>query len=173
MSGNFAWKFGFWISSWLIIALSGILTPNPLDNLYIQGFLVALGIAAMIYGLLLNAVAGKTLKKYGHFDIKRGIEKPDRLVTTGIYSCMRHPAQFGSIFFGIGIALLTTNLLALMVAGWFSFFALYFILAVEERETVQEFGEEYCQFLAERKPFTFSFRCLRAGIRALKNDRVK
>ncbi|WP_297417473.1 hypothetical protein [Thermococcus sp.] len=46
----------------------------------------------MAYGLLLNAVAGKTLKRYGHFDIRRDIRKSERLVTPGIYSCMCHPA---------------------------------------------------------------------------------
>ncbi len=172
MSGNFAWKFGFWISSWLIIALSGIFIPNPIDNPYIRWSLILLGVILISYGLLLNAIAGKTLKKYGHFDIKCGIEKPDKLVTIGIYSCMRHPAQFGSIFFGIGIALLTSNIFALLVAGWFSFFALYFILAIEERETMQEFGEDYCRFMAKRKPFTFSPHCLHMGIIALRNEKI-
>ena len=172
MSGNFAWKFGFWISSWIIIALSGIFLPNPLDSLYLRWTLIFLGSILIIYGLLLNAVAGKTLKKYGHFEITHGIKKPDRLVTEGIYSCMRHPAQFGSMFFGIGIAMLTLNILALLVAGWFSFFALYFILAVEERETIREFGVQYCRFIDKRKPFTFSLHCLRVGIRALRNTKI-
>jgi len=130
---------------------------------------IALGIILLIYGLMLNAIAGKTLKKYGHMEIKKGIRKPDKLVTEGIYSCMRHPAQFGSIFFGIGISFLTLNILAILYAGWISAFALYFVLAIEERETIELFGEEYCEFLKRRKPFSPSLRCLVLGIKSIRN----
>ena len=168
MKSDFAPKFAFWFSWWAAIVLVGIYAPAPLPG-RVKWATVSLGIFLMAYGLLLNAVAGKTLKKYGHFDIRKGIRKPERLVTVGIYSCMRHPAQFGSIFFGWGLALLTSNVYALLLAGWYSFSALYFILAIEERETMREFGEDYCKFLAERPPFTPSLRCLREGLRALRD----
>ncbi len=165
---SFAPKFAFWFISWGIIAAVGIFTSNSIPRPYSYPFIL-LGILLMGYGLTLNALAGRTLKIYGHFDIKKGIKKPDRLVTVGIYSCMRHPAQFGSIFFGVGIALITANLYSILLAGWFFAFALYFILAVEERETLADFGEEYAEFLRTRKPFSFSIKCLREGFRALKN----
>ena len=101
--------------------------------------------------------------------LKRGIRKPDKLVTEGIYSCMRHPAQFGSIFFGIGLSFLTMKLIAILYTGWISVIALYFILAIEEKETLELFGKEYCEFLKMRKPFTFSYQCLKRGIKSLKN----
>ncbi len=165
---GFAPKFAFWFSSWAIILLIGILVPNPIDLGLFYYILLLLGVILLIYGLLLNAIAGRTLKRYGHFDIRRGIKKPEKLVTVGIYSCMRHPSQFGSIFFGIGLALITGNIYALLFSGWFAFFALYFILAIEERETLQEFGDDYAAFLRERKPFTFSLKCLKKGLRALQ-----
>ncbi|WP_297467110.1 methyltransferase [Thermococcus sp.] len=167
MKKEFAPKFAFWFSWWTLIVLAGIYTREKLP---FKWFTLPIGLFLMSYGLLLNAIAGKTLKKYGHFDIKRGIRKPERLVTIGIYSCMRHPAQFGSIFFGWGLALLTSSIYAVLLAGWYSFSALYFILAVEERETLREFGDDYCKFLRDRPPFNPSIECLKRGIEALKEN---
>jgi protein-S-isoprenylcysteine O-methyltransferase Ste14 len=166
---GFASKFAFWFSWWAVIVITGLKFPSRLSSWAVLAFRT-IGLLLMIYGLFLNALAGRTLKKYGHFDIRRGIRKPERLVTVGIYSCMRHPAQFGSIFFGWGLALLTASVPALLLAGWYSFSALYFILAIEERETLREFGEEYCRFLRNRPPFSFSPKCIMEGIRALRGE---
>ncbi len=163
-----ALKFAFWVISWMAIAATGIYVPNPVPMEF-RAFLTVSGIFFLIYGLTLNAIAGRTLKKYGHFEITKGINKPDRIVTTGIYSCMRHPAQFGSIFFGIGISLITTNIYAIFLASWYAFLAIYFIIAIEERETIANFGEEYCEFLSKTKPFSFSLNCIKKGVEALKN----
>ncbi|WP_297498464.1 methyltransferase [Thermococcus sp.] len=168
LKSEFATKFAFWFSWWAVIILVGIYTGGKLPG-RARWLTVPLGIFLMAYGLLLNSIAGRTLKKYGHFDIRKGIRKPEKLVTVGIYSCMRHPAQFGSIFFGWGLAFLTSNVYAIVLAGWYSFSALYFILAIEERETLREFEKDYCRFLAERPPFNPSPRCLREGLRALRN----
>ncbi len=169
---GFAPKFTFWFTWWFIISIVGIYTPNPLPA-WFKYISIPLGIVLMIYGLMLNAIAGRTLKRYGHFDIRRGIRKPEKLVKVGIYSCMRHPAQFGSVFFGIGIALITSNPYAILLAGWYAFSAVYFILSIEERETLENFGDEYCEFLKTRKPFTFSPACLRKGIRALREGNTQ
>ncbi len=167
---SFAWKFAFWGVSWASIIAVGVFSPKIVEHWLLPYILLPIGIAFIIYGLLLNAIAGRTLKKYGHMEIKRGIKKPDKLVRIGIYSCMRHPAQFGSIFFGIGISFLTLKLIAILYAGWISLAALYFIMAIEERETLELFGEEYCEFIKSRKPFTFSISCLRKGIEAIRSQ---
>ena len=167
---GFAWKFGFWFGSWGSIIAVGLISPRIIPWSTFLYLLIPAGAGLILYGLMLNALAGKTLKRYGHMEIKKGIRKPDRLVTEGIYSCMRHPAQFGSIFFGMGIALLTMKLIAILYAGWVSMLALYFILSIEERETIELFGERYCEFMKNRKPFTFSYRCLQVGFAALKNN---
>jgi len=165
---SFAWKFAFWGIMWTSIIAAGYFSPRILESWLLPYILIPIGSAFIVYGLLLNAIAGRTLKKYGHMEIKRGIKKPDKLVNIGIYSCMRHPAQFGSVFFGIGISLLTLKLIAILYAGWISFLALYFIMAIEERETLDLFGDEYCEFIKSRKPFTFSLSCLKKGIEALR-----
>jgi len=168
---GFAPKFGFWFAWWLTLALVGIYTtaslPTPLSWISV-GF----GIFLLFYGLLLNAIAGRTLKEYGHFELTKGVKRPDRLVTTGLYSCMRHPAQFGSIFFGMGIAFVTSNIYAILLSGWYAFSAIYFILSIEERESIKNFGADYYTFIKNRKPFTFSLSCLKRGLQALKNTKL-
>ncbi len=165
---SFAPKFAFWFASWATIAAVGILVPNYMPQ-YFRYITISAGLFLMFYGLLLNAIAGRTLRIYGHFDIRRGIRRPEKIVKIGIYSCMRHPAQFGSAFFGVGIALITSNIYAILLSGWFFSAALYFMMAIEERETLKIFGSEYAEFIRDRKPFTFSFKCLIRGIRALKS----
>jgi len=169
---GFASKFAFWLSWWVVITLVGIKFSSGLPW-WAVCLLRGTGVILIAYGLLLNAVAGRTLKVYGHFDIRRGIRKPERLVTVGVYSCMRHPVQFGSIFFGWGLALLTASVPALLLAGWYSFSALYFVLAIEEKETLRVFGADYCRFLVERPPFNPSPRCLRDGIQALRERKKR
>ncbi len=165
---EFLWKFIFWISQWLLVLICEWFSPRIIHNTFFSSFLIVLGVVLVFYGLLLNAVAGKTLKKFAHFDVKKGIRKSDMVVDFGIYSCMRHPALFGNIFFVVGLSMLSGKLIVVMFAGWLAASDLYFILAVEERETLERFGEEYCKFLAERKPFSFSISCLINGIKLLK-----
>ena len=169
----FFWKFVFWLVLWISILTADYVFPFVIHSGALQSILFISGIILIIYGLLLNAVAGKTLKKFGHFDIKRGIQRPDKMIDKGIFSCMRHPAMFGSIFFSIGLSMLFGKIMTLLWAGWVSFIALYFIMAVEERETISLFGDDYCKFLQNRKPFSFSLSCLIEGIRILKDNGEK
>ncbi len=166
----FFWKFIFWLGLWFSILAADFILPDIVFNKTFKTVSFYLGVLFVAYGLILNAVAGKTLKKFAHFDIKKGIQKPERMLDFGIFSCMRHPAMFGSIFFSVGLALLGGKLATILWSGWVSFIALYFISAVEERETLEQFGSEYCEFLKNRKPFSFSLSCLLNGIRFLKNE---
>ncbi len=165
---GFALKFVFWATLWSSLLVVGYFSPEFIEIPLLHTVFVIFGIFFTFYGLLLNAIGGRTLKKYGHFEIRQGIQKPERLVTAGIYSCMRHPAQFGSIFFGLGIAFLTAKLLVILYGGWVSFLALYFILYIEERETIKNFGEAYCIYAQKVPPFTFSISCMGKGIKALR-----
>ncbi len=148
--------------------IADIIFPEILKSSIFRSISVAIGIIFIVYGIVLNAVAGKTLKRFAHFDVKSGINKPDKMIDIGIFSCMRHPAMFGSIFFSVGLAFLSGKIMAILWSGWVSFIALYFIMAVEEKETLDSFGDEYCAFLRRTKPFSFSISCLIKGIKVLK-----
>ncbi len=166
----FFWKFIFWLVLWISIFIADIIFPDVISNQTFKSVSFVIGFVFVIYGLVLNAIAGKTLKKFAHFDIKAGIRKPDKMLDFGIFSCMRHPAMFGSIFFSVGLALLGGKIMTILWSGWVSFIALYFIMAVEEKETIEQFGVRYCEFLKNRKPFNFSVSCLLHGIKFLKSE---
>ncbi len=165
---EFLGKFLFWISLWVAVLACEWFSPNVINSGAFDAITFSIGVFLVCYGLLLNAVAGKTLKRFAHFDIKRGIRKSDKLVDFGIYSCMRHPALFGNIFFTMGLAFLSSKLIVIMFSGWLAAAGLYFMMAIEEKETLERFGEEYCEFLKRRKPFSFSVKCLLEGIKILR-----
>ncbi|WP_025209847.1 methyltransferase family protein [Hippea sp. KM1] len=165
---GFAQKLLFWLSLWISVYLVNLLIPKPKLNPTIQLCLLVVGIILISYGLALNIIAGKSLKKFGHKQPQDGFSRPDRLVKEGIFSCMRHPAIFGNIFIAIGLAFTTQNAIVILFSGWLSAAGLYFIMNIEERETLAYFKDEYCQFMKMRPPFSFSLKCLIEGIRALR-----
>ncbi len=128
------------------------------------------GLKFILLGIFLNAIGGKTLKQYGHFDVSERIEAPEKVVDKGIYSCMRHPAQFGSGLIGLGIGMLMGRLSGLL-AGILAFMmSLIFMLNVEEPETMKRFPD-YCQKMGDKPAFTLRPTCFIEGIRALTHGK--
>ena len=110
-------------------------------------------------GILLNAIAGKTLKRQGHLNIKDGINTPEKVVDVGIYKCMKHPAQFGS-----GLVALVIGMLRGTVAGIFAgmtglLVSLVFILNIEEPQTMTRFSD-YCQKMGSKPGISLNLWCI-------------
>jgi len=145
-------RFLYWIALLLITVVAGIFLPRIWCGEFCKWAFRILGSVFVIYGAVLNFVAGKTLKKYGHKKPLGKFSPPDKLVTKGIYSKMRHPAQFGNLFILLGISLLFAKITVLMFVGWILFFGLAFIVWIEEPEAVEKF-EEYPSYMAKTKPF--------------------
>lgn len=66
----------------------------------------------------------------------------EKLVTTGIYSKVRHPMHFGWILAHMGMCFIFSALYALLFTP-FLLILLYMISKKEEQELVKEFGKEY------------------------------
>ena len=90
------------------------------------------------------AVIGFGLFVYS--ELKKGsVGEEQELVTTGIYSKLRHPMYVGIIIFHIGlplifksfIALVSTVLWAVIILAW---------TVYEERNLVRQFGEKYNEY---------------------------
>jgi protein-S-isoprenylcysteine O-methyltransferase Ste14 len=164
---DFRTKMLFWFGLWgSVPMLASSIESAIKEERRPSVFMRLIGLKLMFLGVLLNAIGGKTLKKYGHFDVSEGISAPDRVVDKGIYSCMRHPAQFGSGLMGLGIGMLTGKLAGL-ISGMLAFMmSLIFMLNVEEPETMKRFPD-YCEKMAGKPAFTLRPSCLLKGIIAL------
>ncbi|MHA1676671.1 MAG: methyltransferase family protein [Candidatus Njordarchaeales archaeon] len=79
--------------------------------------------------------------------------QPERVVTTGVYSIVRHPQYLGGIFAHIGISFLLSALYSLLVTPLI-IAIIYVITKKEETELMREFGEEYNRY-KKRVPMLF------------------
>jgi len=139
---------GLWLP--LIVNVLGF-ALFPVD---IVGGLVVL--AVMLIGLGLRVWAAVTLG--GYYTRTLTTTKDHRLVTTGPYSRIRHPAYLGVILLWSGFGVLSSSLvLALLFPVMFVAVYLYRI-SVEERMLVEVLGAAYVQYqLRTRKLIPFVY----------------
>jgi protein-S-isoprenylcysteine O-methyltransferase Ste14 len=73
------------------------------------------------------------------------IQPGHQLIVNGIYRWIRHPMYTGFLIFGLGLGLLSANLLG---CAYFPAVAImiYFRLPSEEALLIDEFGEEYLKY---------------------------
>lgn len=88
-----------------------------------------LGISLIIIGLILRIVAMLTLKK--HFNLR--IEKPQKIIRTGIYHYVKHPSYWGSLMIILGASLLYP-IAGIMLISW----AFYFSRMMEENKFLED-----------------------------------
>ena len=126
--------------------LIGILAKiNKIYFLYSTSYWFPIfGILFVLIGMTVRWAAFLTLKRY--FTSKVMIQMNHKLINTGIYSTIRHPAYSGAIisFFGLGIC----------YANWLSFliifvpytFAILSKIKYEEDVLEKHFSEEYLKY---------------------------
>ncbi|MFX1465577.1 MAG: methyltransferase family protein [Promethearchaeota archaeon] len=68
--------------------------------------------------------------------------RPEKIVTGGVYSIVRHPQYLGGLLAHLGISFLLSAWYSLFVTP-LMIFLVYLISWKEEKELVREFGEEY------------------------------
>ena len=152
-------RFIYWIGLLVLAVLADIFMPRIIENEILKTVLIGGGVLGVVLAVVLNSIAGRTLKLYGHRVKTRKFSPPDKFVNVGIYSCMRHPGQFGNIILLISITMLSSKICAFLAGGWLAFFGVLFILFVEEKEAIEKFGSEYCEYMKNTPPF--SFKCLK------------
>ena len=86
----------------------------------------------------------------------------NRLVTSGIYSCMRHPMLFGLTLLPLGWALLLGSpTFILFIAPFEMLFIVIMVVVFEEMEVRHKFGAAYRKY-AEKVPMvSFRWHCLK------------
>ena len=160
------WKFFYWPVVWILALWPWHVTASS----HLSGviFIRFAGLTVLAYGLMVHILAGKTLKRLGHTPENKSIW-PDVLVTSGIYSSMRHPQHLGLILIPLGIALLICTFQALLAAGWTVAAGLFFVLVIEEPECLRKFGKSYCDYMAKTPAFSLGPQAFSQGLRFLKD----
>ena len=143
------------IAIWILLLAGGALLSFRLDRSFFsrvdQGLfwhLVTFSAGVLIGGLAFRAAAagGRELARRGREGEIPRLET-NRLVTTGIYACTRHPMLFGLTLLPESLALLLGSpSFIFIIAPLEALFILLMILTLEEREAVAKFGAAYEEY---------------------------
>ncbi len=163
------WKVAFWIIVYFAPAALGLYLDKLL-GINELSWTWPLGLILLIYAMLVASAAGRALRLCGHTREVKRFTPPDRLVKSGVYSCMRHPNQFGSTLMPLAISLLLGTPCGLALAGWGMFLGLLFILRIEEKLVHQEFCPEYCEYAKNVPAISISPKCLVEAIRTWRGN---
>ena len=152
---------------WLVMLIGGayISIKNDLDNpLFSSSFFhifSAIG-GLVILKLAFRAAAngGKELTKGRVGNIPR--LETNALVTTGIYSCMRHPMLFGLTLLPLGWALLLGSpTFIFFIAPFEMLFIIFMVIIFEEMEVKRKFGDAYNSYAQKVPMVSFHVKCLK------------
>ena len=124
---------------WLELSLFN----QPFLILRIVGFLFILG------GLVLRYSARKALGK--QYSVHVETSEEHQLVTTGIFSVIRHPAYLGLLCLLLGIPLSMGSWGSLLIATVGGIPAIIYRISVEEKFLAQWFGEQYKTYKKKTK----------------------
>ena len=155
---------------WLVLLIGGALFsircdlhcfPELFGRLSFHLLFLPLGLAVLCLAFRAAAVGGRELARQGREGDLPRLET-NRLVTTGIYRCTRHPMLFGLTLLPLGVALLLGSpTFILFVAPAEALFILLMILTLEEREAIAKFGDAYREYRHTTPLVPRSLRCWR------------
>ncbi|WP_455369910.1 methyltransferase family protein [[Eubacterium] cellulosolvens] len=99
------------------------------------------GIAIGIIGLIIWIVGKHALGKSFTTTII-----PKGLVTTGIYSKIRHPLYLGTILFFLGVGLYSKSIVGLTLTMILIIPLVAYLANLEEKALIEKFGSEYLDY---------------------------
>lgn len=131
-----------WITIILSVLLGVLLGIRGIGFMASKPALISLsGFLLIIIGLVIRWTAIITLKKY--FTVNVSILTEHKLVTTGIYRFVRHPAYAGSLLSFLGLGLSFSNWLSTLVIFIPVLIAFIYRIQVEEKVLIQTFRDKY------------------------------
>jgi protein-S-isoprenylcysteine O-methyltransferase Ste14 len=141
--GFFLFWFGMWLSPqdrFIIPFFQDFSVKIPILNLTIYLFNVLIFIPFFIVGAWFG------IKGVIYTSLKVAeTHRAERVVTTGVYSIIRHPQYFGGILAHIGFSFILSGLYSLLVTPLV--IALVYIISwKEEIELTKEFGQKYADY---------------------------
>ena len=155
---------------WFILLFGGLIAAVALDLRFFRTlfFSPSFHIVSSFVGLVLLRLVMNASRKTGRLLARKGRVgkllrmETNRLVTTGIYGCMRHPTHLGLLFFPLAVGLVAGSPSFILI---FAPFEAIFILAMlklyEEPGAIRKFGDEYRAYQKQVSMFDFSPECLK------------
>lgn len=104
----------------------------------------SLGLLFLVAGIAIRWTAIHTLGKY--FTGTVLIKNDHRLIRTGLYKHLRHPAYAGALLAHLGLGLSFSNWISLGLSSIPYFLAAFYRMHVEERALKEVFGSEYLDY---------------------------
>ena len=108
---------------------------------FLLPFVGYFGCLLMTLGQMLRIVAIFTLRR--QFTVRVSIIKDHKIIDTGIYRIVRHPAYLGSLLTFLGAGLALENWITLIVLFFLPLAATVYRIGVEERALLDHFGAAY------------------------------
>jgi protein-S-isoprenylcysteine O-methyltransferase Ste14 len=108
------------------------------------------GLLLMVAGISVRWLAIRTLGKY--FTGKVSILEDHRLVRTGLYRHVRHPAYAGALMAYFGFGLSFSNWVSLLLIFCPILLAALYRMRIEEQALREAFGQEYVDYIGKTKP---------------------
>ncbi len=159
---------------WLFMIIGGALYAYIIDKndflfhsplFHLLSALIGLFILRLAFRAAANG--GKELARGRGEDMPR--LETNRLVTTGIYKCMRHPMLFGLTLLPLGWALLLgLPTFITLIAPLEMLFIVFMVMVFEEMEVKRKFGNEYKVYAKKVPMVSFKRSCLRKLFRKFK-----
>jgi protein-S-isoprenylcysteine O-methyltransferase Ste14 len=141
--GFFLFWFGIWVSPqtrFTIPLLQDFLVGAPVLNVTIPLLHLTVFVPFFVVGAWLGIKGvNKTTLKVA--ETHRAV----KIVTTGVYSIVRHPQYLGGLLAHIGFSFLWSGLYSLLSTP-VVVAVVYFISRKEETELTKEFGQEYLDY---------------------------
>lgn len=110
-----------------------------------------IGIALIIVGIIVRAIAIATLWRY--FTIDVSIAQGHELIDRGIYTHIRHPAYTGALLSFLGLGFAFRNWISVALIAVASFAAFSYRVRVEESALIEHFGDRYREYMKRTKRF--------------------
>ncbi|MFW9903790.1 MAG: methyltransferase family protein [Candidatus Thorarchaeota archaeon] len=141
--GFFFFLFGMWLSPqprFVIPLFQDVLLVVPLFDFPIPflHLIIFVPIISIVLWISLKGVSEVTLKV-------AETHKAEKVITTGVYSVIRHPQNLGALLAHIGISVLLSAWYSLSLTPLLVIY-IYLISWKEEKELVKEFGSDYEEY---------------------------
>jgi len=121
-----------WIADSFVFKYSTFLTQYISNYIRVPIALIVLIMSGLLAGFGLNTVF-------------KEVREESQVITSGVFSIVRHPIYLGSILLYLGFTLLSLSLLSTLV--WFLIIIFYYIISrYEERLLTQKFGSAYEEY---------------------------